>query len=185
MNTEYRGQSPIFRPTDGQEARYWLGGRNVMEGSACDDTPYHCWRWSDEGESVDSAWVWWVPEVGAPCSGPLPPWCYGQCVRGGWLSGQPDDGGPDCVENGEEQRMQFVFNLGGNPAEHGLADAPGGEAALGSALVRAQPDTTPPRTSNRLRFPNATGVGQIHRPLSKLEWPSGSLTVYAPRGVEW
>ncbi|MCP4591167.1 MAG: RHS repeat-associated core domain-containing protein [bacterium] len=109
-----------FRPETGEEARYWTSGVNITDYPECTDTPYWCWGWADE--ELETYWSWWVPEDYATC-GPLPSWCSGSCVLGGWLTGQPDDGAPDCVEDGEEQRMQFVFNRGDHANSNGFADA--------------------------------------------------------------
>ncbi|MCP4593381.1 MAG: RHS repeat-associated core domain-containing protein, partial [bacterium] len=121
-----------FRPESGEEARYWTGGVNLTEEYApyCTDTPYWCWVWADE--ELEWYWASWIPEDYATC-GPLPSWCSGSCVLGGWLTGQPDDGAPDCVEDGEEQRMQFVFNRGDHADSNGFADAD--ETELRRALV--------------------------------------------------
>jgi len=126
----------MFRPDDGTEARYWIGGRhNVYGYPECLETPYSCWHWWWSHESANYG-VYWIPED--YCGDP---WYCPGCVSGGWLALQPDDGGADCVEDGEEQRMEFVFNRGGNADSNGFADA--AESELRRALIVRPAGTVP------------------------------------------
>jgi len=111
-----------------------LGLQSWNGYSWCLETPYRCWYWL-RSHDVTNYGVRWIPED--YCGDP--PHSGGGYVSGGWLAGQPDDGGADCVEDGEEQRMQFVFNRGGNADSNGFADAAEGE--LRQALVVRPADT--------------------------------------------
>jgi RHS repeat-associated protein len=143
-----------FRPQDDSEATYWLGGwqrKDPYTGPQC-DPPADCsdvttwcrWNWVEDNV-MEGRFVYWRPDP-RPCAGQAENYCFidtvlGQDalrIDGGWLPGEPDDG--DCVENGTEDRMLFVFNRGGVSTANGFADAAGSETHR--ALIIKEMGTT-------------------------------------------
>jgi RHS repeat-associated protein len=139
-----------FRPTNDQEAQYWIGGRQGVWGMSdpwwnvhcleSGEQPWTCWSWADYNDSFTWWPVLWVPEDACGvkptwCEWCGPPLCAG-CPEGGWLPGEPDDGGsPDCLDTRQENRMVLVLNANDDPDVHGFADV-GSNGLFHGLIVR-------------------------------------------------
>ena len=152
-----------FRPQDDTEAEYWIGGRQRTIGTAywginCagqNETPWGCWEWDDyDPPSLPAMWQIWMP---SDHCGTWPDWCQGwpppdlDCVTGGWLPGEPDDGGSlNCVDTRQEDAMVLVLNHDDDPLEHGFADVDSNGVQPRKALIMRRAGTRTTQEYERL-----------------------------------